>query len=94
MSLEAMQFLAEAEEKVKQMKLSSAAAAKKRLANARLAGEAMLDEALRKARNELDALTALAFLSCSISLYYKNLFSDPCPDGIYSNDLFMPCLNP
>ncbi len=60
MSLEAMQFLAAAEENVKQMKSSSAAAAKKRIADARLAGEAMLAEAVKKAERELDELDAAA----------------------------------
>lgn len=60
MSLEAMQFLAAAEENVKQMKASSAAAAKKRIADARLAGEAMLEEAVKKAERELDELSAAA----------------------------------
>ena len=60
MSLEAMQFLAAAEENVKQMKASSAAAAKKRIADARIAGEAMLDEAVKKAERELDELSAAA----------------------------------
>ena len=60
MSLEAMQFLAAAEENVRQMKASSAAAAKKRIADARIAGEAMLDEAVKKAERELDELSAAA----------------------------------
>lgn len=60
MSLEAMQFLAAAEENVKQMKASSAAAAKKRIADTRLAGEAMLEEAVKKAERELDELSAAA----------------------------------
>ena len=60
MSLEAMQFLAAAEENVKQMKASSAAAAKKRIADARIAGEAMLEEAVNKAERELDELSAAA----------------------------------
>ena len=60
MSLEAMQFLAAAEENVRQMKASSAAAAKKRIADTRLAGEAMLEEAMKKAERELDELSAAA----------------------------------
>jgi len=59
-SLEAMQYLAAAEENVKQMKASSAAAAKKRIADTRLAGEAMLEEAVKKAERELDELSAAA----------------------------------
>ncbi len=58
MSLEAIQFLAETEEKARQMKSAAAAAAKKRLADARIAGEAMLEEALKKAEGELEALSA------------------------------------
>ena len=60
MSLEAMQFLAAAEENVKQMKASSAAAAIMRIADTRLAGEAMLEEAVKKAERELDELSAAA----------------------------------
>ncbi len=60
MSLEAMQFLAEAEEKVRQMKAASVAAAKKRVADARLAGESMLDEAVKKADREIELMSAKA----------------------------------
>lgn len=60
MSLEAMQFLAQAEEKVRQMKSAAAAEAKKRIADARLEGEAMLDEAVKRAERELDELDARA----------------------------------
>ncbi len=60
MSLEAMQLLAQAEEKVKQMKTESAAAAKKRIADTRQAGEAMLAEAVKKADRELDELSEKA----------------------------------
>jgi len=55
-SLEAMQYLAAAEEKVRQMKAASAAAAKKRIADARVAGEAMLEEAEKKAQREIEEL--------------------------------------
>lgn len=58
MSLEAIQFLAETEEKARQMKAAAAANAKKRIADARVSGEAMLEEALKKAEGELDALSA------------------------------------
>lgn len=58
MSLEAIQFLAEAEDKARQMKAAAAANAKKRIADARVSGEAMLEEALKKAEAELDALSA------------------------------------
>ena len=57
MSLEAMQILAQAEEKVRLMKAESAAAAKKRIADAKLAGEAMLAEAVKNADGELDRLS-------------------------------------
>ena len=60
MSLEAMQLLAAAEEEVKQMKIHAAAAAKKRIADAHLAGEAMLEEAVEKAKRELSELSAAA----------------------------------
>ena len=57
MSLEAMQILAQAEEKVRLMKAESAAAAKKRIADAKLAGEAMLADAVKNAERELDELS-------------------------------------
>ena len=60
MSLEAMQFLAAAEDQVRQMKAASAASAKKRIADTRLAGEALLEEAMKKAERELDELSAAA----------------------------------
>jgi len=56
-SLEAMQILVQAEEKVRVMKAESAAAAKKRIADAKLAGEATLAEAVKKAQRELDRLS-------------------------------------
>ena len=60
MSLEAMQYLAAAEEKVRQLKAASAAAAKKRIADARIASEAMQEEAEKKAQREIDELFAAA----------------------------------
>ena len=57
MSLEAMQFLAQAEEKIRLMKAEAAAEAKKRIADAKLAGEATLAEAVKKAQRELDELS-------------------------------------
>ena len=56
MSLEAMQVIAEAEEKVRQMKASSAAAAKKRIADARIAGDNLVEEAVKKAQREIEEL--------------------------------------
>ena len=58
MSLEAMQYLAAEEERVRQMKAAAAAAAKKRIAETRAAGEAMLEEAEARARRELAELNS------------------------------------
>ena len=58
MSLEAIQFLTQTEEKARHMKAEAAAAAKKRIADARMDGETMLEEALKKAEAELDAISA------------------------------------
>ncbi len=60
MSLEAIQFLAEAEEKARQMKAAASASAKKRVADARLAGEEALENALKKAETEVEELFAAA----------------------------------
>ncbi len=55
-----MQYLAEAEEKIRQMKAAALAAAKKRVSDARLNGETMLDEALKKADREIEPMYAKA----------------------------------
>lgn len=60
MSLEAIQFLAQAEEKARQMKSAAAAEAKERVADAHLRGEAMLDEAVKRAERELAELDECA----------------------------------
>lgn len=58
MSLEAIQLIAEAEERARKMKSDCAAAAKKRVADARAAGEAALAQAEKKADAELEAMFA------------------------------------
>lgn len=58
MSLEAMQVIVAAEENARQQKASSAAAAKKRIADARIAGEAMVAEAEKRAQHEIEELFA------------------------------------
>ena len=58
MSLEAIRFLSETEEKARQMKAAAAANAKKQVAEARLAGENMMEEALRDAEAKLEAMNS------------------------------------
>lgn len=58
MSLEAIRFLSETEEKARQMKAAAAANAKKQVADARVAGEIMIEDALREAEARLAAMNA------------------------------------
>ena len=56
MSLEAMETLAAAEEKVRRMRADAAAAAKQRIADARESGEKLIAEAIKRSAEEIDAL--------------------------------------
>ena len=58
MSLEAIRFLSETEEKARQMKAAAAANAKKQVADARVAGEIMIEDALREAEARVAAMNA------------------------------------
>ena len=60
MSLEAIRFLSETEEKARQMKAAAAANAKKQVADARVAGETMIEKALQEAEEKLEAMNAAA----------------------------------
>ncbi len=53
MYIESIVSISEAEERVRRMKAEAAASAKKRVADARTAGEAMLVEATKKAEAEI-----------------------------------------
>lgn len=57
MSLEAMETLAAAEEKVRRMRADAAAAAKQSIADARAEGEQRIADAIKKSAEEIDALT-------------------------------------
>ena len=57
MSLEAMETLAAAEEKVRRMRADAAAAAKQSIADAREAGEQMIADAIRKSTEEIAELS-------------------------------------
>lgn len=60
MSFEAMETLAAAEEKVRQMLADAATASKQRIADARSEGERILADALKGAENELAELNRQA----------------------------------
>ena len=56
MSLEAMETLAAAEEKVRRMRADAAAAAKQSIADARAEGEQRIADAIKKSAEEIEAL--------------------------------------
>ncbi len=57
MSLEAMETLAASEEQVRRMRADAAAAARQSIADARESGEKLIADAVKKAAEEIEALT-------------------------------------